>query len=102
MVLGEVLRIFIDFVCTVFVDVGNIWNVLDNVTDPNATFTGFKSLKDIAVGSGFGLRYDLSFFVFRFDIGFKTYDPSYQDANRWFNDYNFQNAVYNIGINYPF
>jgi len=85
-----------------FVDVGNIWNVLDNVTDPNATFTGFDSLKDIAVGSGFGLRYDLSFFVFRFDIGFKTYDPSYQDENRWFNDYNFQNAVYNIGINYPF
>ena len=28
-------------------------------------------LKDIAVGSGFGLRYDFSFFVFRFDIGLK-------------------------------
>jgi outer membrane protein assembly factor BamA len=86
----------------VFVDAGNIWNVLDDVTDDNATFSGFNSLKDIAVGSGFGLRYDFSFFVFRFDVGFKTYDPSYQDQNRWFNDYNFGNAVYNIGINYPF
>ncbi len=86
----------------VFVDAGNIWNVLDDVTDDNATFSSFNSLKDIAVGSGFGLRYDFSFFVFRFDIGFKTYDPSYQDQNRWFNDYNFGNAVYNIGINYPF
>ncbi|MBP0905523.1 BamA/TamA family outer membrane protein [Mariniflexile gromovii] len=86
----------------VFVDAGNIWNVLDDVTDENSTFTNFSSLKDIAVGSGFGLRYDFSFFVFRFDIGFKTYDPSYQDQNRWFNDYNFSNAVYNIGINYPF
>ena len=86
----------------VFVDAGNIWNVLDDVTDDNATFSSLKSLKDIAVGSGFGLRYDFSFFVFRFDVGFKTYDPSYQDQNRWFNDYNFGNAVYNIGINYPF
>ncbi len=86
----------------VFVDAGNIWNVLDEVNDPKAIFSGFNSLKDIAVGSGFGLRYDFSFFVFRFDIGFKTYDPFYQDKNRWFNDYNFGNAVYNIGINYPF
>lgn len=85
-----------------FIDAGNIWNAFDDVTDDHATFTNLKSLKDIAVGSGFGFRYDFSFFVFRFDIGFKTYDPSYQERNRWFNDYNFSNAVYNIGINYPF
>ena len=86
----------------IFVDAGNIWNVLDNVEDNRATFSSFDSLKDIAIGSGFGLRYDFSFFIFRFDVGFKTYDPSYRDKNRWFNDYNFTNAVYNIGINYPF
>lgn len=86
----------------VFVDTGNIWNVSDNVTTEGATFKDFNSLKDIAIGSGFGLRYDFNFFVFRFDIGFKTYDPSYPINNRWFNDYNFGNAVYNIGINYPF
>jgi outer membrane protein assembly factor BamA len=85
-----------------FVDAGNIWNVLDNVEDERATFNSFSSLEDIAIGSGIGFRYDFSFFVFRFDIGFKTYDPSYRDQNRWFNDYNFANAVYNIGINYPF
>lgn len=85
-----------------FVDAGNIWNVFDNVTDPAQTFDSLSSLKDIAVGSGFGLRYDFSFFVLRGDIGFKTYDPSYPLGNRWFKDYNFSNAVYNIGINYPF
>lgn len=85
-----------------FIDAGNIWNVLDDVNDNNATFTSFNSLKDIAIGSGFGLRYDFSFFIFRFDIGFKTYDPFFQNQNRWFNNYNFSNAVYNIGINYPF
>jgi hypothetical protein len=36
------------------------------------------------------------------DIGFKTYDPTYSKEKRWFTDYNFGNAVYNIGINYPF
>ena len=95
-------NVFENLNAAVFIDAGNIWNVLDDVDNDRATFTDFNSLEDIAVGSGFGLRYDFSFFVFRFDIGFKTYDPSYRDENRWFNDYNFSNAVYNIGINYPF
>ena len=94
--------LFGDLRGALFVDAGNIWNVLDNVTDDNATFTSFSSLEDIAVGSGFGLRYDFDFFVLRFDTGFKTYEPSLPEGNRWFKSYNFRNAVYNIGINYPF
>ena len=86
----------------VFADAGNIWNVLDNVTDEKSTFTGFKDLKDIALGSGFGLRYDLSFFVIRFDLGFKTYNPANESNRRWFREYNFSNSVLNFGINYPF
>ncbi|SHG03649.1 Surface antigen [Salegentibacter echinorum] len=86
----------------IFIDVGNIWNVLDIVEEEAATFTSFSDLKDIAVGSGFGLRYDFNFFVLRFDIGFKTYDPALPEENRWFRDYNFGHAVYNVGINYPF
>ena len=85
-----------------FMDAGNIWNVLDDVTDSKATFDNFKSLEDIAVGAGIGLRYDFDFFIFRFDTGFKAYEPSYGDKNRWLNNFNFSNAVYNIGINYPF
>ena len=85
-----------------FVDAGNIWNVLNDVDDDASTFNAISSIKDIAVGSGFGLRYDFNFFILRGDIGFKTYDPAYNEGNRWFKDYNFANAVYNIGINYPF
>lgn len=85
-----------------FVDAGNIWNVLDDIEDESSTFNGFSSLKDIAVGSGFGIRYDFNFFVLRGDIGFKTYDPSFDLGERWFKNYNFAGAVYNIGINYPF
>lgn len=90
------------FLGAVFIDAGNIWNVLDDIDDLRAKFTGLNSLKDIAVGTGFGLRYDFNFFILRGDIGFKTYDPSLPETNRWFRSYNFANAVYNIGINYPF
>ncbi|WP_435134116.1 BamA/TamA family outer membrane protein [Formosa sp. A9] len=95
-------NVYEDLYGALFVDMGNIWNVFDNVQDPGATFESIESLKDIAIGSGFGLRYDFSFLVFRFDIGFKTYDPSYSNDERWLNDFNFGNAVYNVGINYPF
>jgi outer membrane protein assembly factor BamA len=85
-----------------FADAGNIWNVLDNVTDEKSTFNGFNNLNDIAVGSGFGLRNDFGFFVLRFDLGFKTYNPAEENGKRWFRDYNFANSVLNFGINYPF
>ncbi len=85
-----------------FADAGNIWNVLDNVEDTNATFNGLSSLADIALGSGFGVRYDFTYFVFRVDFGFKTYNPAEDPSKRWFRDYNFANVVPQIGINYPF
>ncbi|MEA1786957.1 BamA/TamA family outer membrane protein [Arenibacter sp. GZD96] len=85
-----------------FADAGNIWNVYDNVDDPDATFNGFSSLADIALGSGFGIRYDFTYFVFRIDFGFKTYNPAEEPSKRWFRDYNFANMVPQIGINYPF
>jgi outer membrane protein assembly factor BamA len=85
-----------------FADAGNIWNVLDNVEDEKSSFTSLSDLKEIALGSGFGFRYDLSFFVIRFDFGFKTYNPANETSKRWFREYNFANSVLNFGINYPF
>ncbi len=86
----------------IFADAGNIWNVFDDVENEDATFNGFKSLKDIALGTGFGLRYDFTYFLFRLDLGFKTYNPAEIQSKRWFRDYNFANSVLQIGINYPF
>ncbi|MCF6347492.1 MAG: outer membrane protein assembly factor [Flavobacteriaceae bacterium] len=86
-----------------FIDAGNIWDITNStVTNSKGKFNGFSSLKDIAIGSGFGIRYDFSFLVFRFDTGFKTYEPYLSSTNKWFQNYNFGNAVFNIGINYPF
>ena len=85
-----------------FADSGNIWNVLDDIEDEESIFEDFSSLAELALGSGVGLRYDFDFFVFRFDTAFKTYNPALNKGERWFKNYNFSNAVFNIGINYPF
>jgi len=85
-----------------FVDSGNIWNVKNNISEEASVFNGIKDLKEIAVAGGFGLRYDWGFFVLRFDIGFKAHNPALTEGERWFKEFNFKHAVYNIGINYPF
>ncbi|MBD0778509.1 BamA/TamA family outer membrane protein [Maribacter sp. ANRC-HE7] len=85
-----------------FADAGNIWNVFDSEVDPDKTFNGIDSLADIALGTGFGIRYDFTYFLIRVDLGFKTYNPAEETSKRWFRDYNFANSVLQIGINYPF
>ncbi|WP_372794108.1 BamA/TamA family outer membrane protein [Lutibacter sp.] len=86
-----------------FVDAGNIWDISNStITSSEAKFNGFDSLKDIAIGSGFGIRYDLSFILLRLDLGFKTYEPYLTNGNKWFTNYNFSKTVYNFGISYPF
>tara|TARA_S200000501_G_scaffold377997_1_gene438560 strand:+ start:33 stop:2543 length:2511 start_codon:yes stop_codon:yes gene_type:complete len=85
-----------------FVDIGNIWNINDNVDDDSMTFNNFSDLNELAIGSGFGFRYDFNFFVLRLDTAFKTYNPTRNKSNRWFKDFSLDKAVFNIGINYPF
>ena len=95
-------KILGSFKGALFVDAGNIWNVLDNVIDEKSTFKKISDLKKIAVGSGFGLRYDLSFFIIRLDLGFKTYNPAKEIGKQWFREFNLAQSVLNFGINYPF
>jgi len=95
-------NVFGNLYSAVFVDAGNIWNVLDNISNEKSVFSGVNSLKDIAVGTGFGLRYDFNFFVLRTDFGFKTYNPANPENEKWFKDIRFDKSVLNIGINYPF
>lgn len=85
-----------------FIDAGNIWDITNSeISAEGDKFSGLESLKNSAIGTGFGIRYDFSFFVFRTDLGFKTYEPNIE-GNRWFQNYNFRSSVVNIGINYPF
>lgn len=86
----------------VFTDVGNIWNVANDVNEREARFNGIEDLRDLAAAAGFGVRYDAGFFVLRLDVGFKAHNPAKPSGERWFKEFNFKNAVYNIGVNYPF
>lgn len=86
-----------------FADAGNIWDISkSDLIASEGKFKGLKSLEDIALGTGAGVRYDFSFLVIRLDVGLKTYEPYLDGDSKWFKNYNFKNAVYNIGINYPF
>ncbi|SHH92608.1 Outer membrane protein assembly factor BamA [Chryseolinea serpens] len=88
----------------VFVDAGNIWLWHE---DPLRTGGKISSdfLQQLAVGTGFGLRFDFSFFVLRFDTAF----PLRQTSGWVTNDIDFgssswrgKNLVFNIAIGYPF
>ena len=86
----------------IFTDIGNIWNVFDDTQDPRRTFNGLKDLNELAIGSGFGIRYNLGYFVLRLDMGLKAYNPVLDSNDRWMTDFKLNKAVFNIGLNYPF
>ena len=95
-------KMFGRFNGALFTDVGNIWNILDDTEDDRRTFNNLKDLNELAIGSGFGLRYDSGLFVFRLDMGLKTYNPARNKDERWFKDFSLKKSVFNIGLNYPF
>jgi outer membrane protein insertion porin family len=68
----------------VFLDAGNIWNASSNSSAYSETYFDIKKLgQQIALGTGFGFRYDVQYFVFRFDIGFKLKDPQFDGSDQW-------------------
>jgi outer membrane protein assembly factor BamA len=97
-----------DFNGAFFVDAGNTWNFRDsNFGKPGgAISTAF--LRDLAVGTGAGLRFDLSFFVVRADWGVKVFDPAQPLGRRYvLNEFSMKRrSVYgtnfNFAIGYPF
>ncbi len=92
-----------------FVDLGNSWTFLPDPTRPGADFQLNRFWKEIAVGTGLGLRMDFDFLVFRLDMGVKAMDPARPEGERFILGNFFRNfwgergqTVFNIGIGYPF
>lgn len=87
----------------VFLDAGNVWSL--NQTDhiEGGKFD-FSDLPDaIAVGTGIGLRYDLDFFVLRFDWGIGLHAPYDTGKSGFYNINSFGDALgYHFAIGYPF
>ncbi|MFL5728522.1 MAG: BamA/TamA family outer membrane protein, partial [Cytophagaceae bacterium] len=93
-----------------FIDMGNVWTLREDPARPGAQFHTRNFLSQIAVGAGYGFRLDFSFLILRFDIGVKMWDPA-QEAGKKFVARNLslrhpfgapEQAVFNIGIGYPF
>ena len=92
-----------------FLDGGNIWN-LNEVSDrPGGKISG-DFYKEIALGAGAGLRFDITFLVVRFDFAFPLRVPYNEPGERWVvKDINFgsgkwrkDNLMFNLAIGYPF
>jgi outer membrane protein assembly factor BamA len=102
-----------------FLDGGNTWLRRPEANRPGGEFDIKRFYKEIAIGSGIGIRADFNFFIIRFDTGIKTHDPQFDSGKRWVignmfnpewkriykeehndNKYNF--FTFNLGIGYPF
>ncbi len=103
-----------------FADFGNVWRREKAVENPGGEFRFNKFLNQLAIGVGAGLRFDLNYFVFRLDAGFKVKDPQFTGSDQYvikhlFNKKDFKQEYksthrpdiyrfvqYNFGIGMPF
>lgn len=66
-----------------FVDMGNIWRLRPNPLNQEGEFKIDKFLSQVAVGTGFGLRFDMDYFTMRLDAGLKVKDPQFKGGDQW-------------------
>ncbi|HSF46477.1 MAG TPA: BamA/TamA family outer membrane protein [Chitinophagaceae bacterium] len=91
-----------------FIDAGNIWFFEDVPGKPGSGLDGL--FKEMAVGAGVGVRFDVNIFSIRFDLAIPLRKPWLPEGERWvFDQMKFgdkawrkDNLVLNIGIGYPF
>ena len=88
-----------------FLDAGNIWAINEKDNREGAQFKFNKFYKQIALGTGAGLRFDMSYFILRLDFGVKLRDPSETENRGWILGYRpYSNSDFNLSfaIGYPF
>ena len=66
-----------------FLDMGNVWLLRENELNQGGVFKFDKLLSQVAVGTGFGLRFDMDYFTIRLDAGLKIKDPQFTGKNQW-------------------
>ena len=88
-----------------FIDMGNVWAIREETDKPGAVFRMNKFYKEIAIGTGIGIRFDFSFFLLRFDFGLKIRDPALPENKRWipvYKEFSLDDLHLKFGIGYPF
>lgn len=86
----------------VFVDCGNVWLLRDDPLRPGGKITAKDFLRDLALGTGVGLRYDLGMMVIRGDLGYGLHAPYYDYPHKYFNIAFKKAFAFHLAIGYPF
>ena len=96
-------RIIGDLHGALFLDAGNVWLMRKDESRPNGELTLRNFPKQIALGTGTGLRYDLDFLVFRLDLGIGLHDPYDTGKSGYYNIPKFKDGLaWHFAIGYPF
>ena len=86
-----------------FVDAGNVWLLKDDAERPGGTLTGSRFLKDLALGTGLGVRFDIGMIVVRGDLGIGLHAPYDTGKRGYFNMESFKKSLsFHLAIGYPF
>lgn len=88
----------------IFLDAGNVWLLRNDPKRPGGEFKLAGLLKEIALGTGFGLRYDFGFIVLRGDLGIALHTPyKNPDKSGYYNIPKFKDGLrFHLAIGYPF
>lgn len=86
-----------------FVDTGNVWLLKDDPMRPGGTLRGKTFFRDLALGTGVGLRFDISMLVIRGDLGIGIHAPYDTGKSGYYNMKSFGNSLaFHLAIGYPF
>lgn len=86
-----------------FVDAGNVWTLRNNDSRPGGEFQWKTLGKDIALGTGIGLRYNLRVLLLRCDVGIPLHIPYDTGRRGYYNIPHFMHGLcFHFGVGYPF
>lgn len=86
-----------------FIDAGNVWALRDDGYRKGSQFKLKNALKEMALGTGIGIRYDLEFLVLRLDWGVGLHVPYETGKSGFYNIPNFKDGqAIHLAIGYPF
>lgn len=87
----------------VFIDAGNVWLLKKDPLRPGGELKASTFLKEIALGTGVGLRFDISMLILRADLGIGIHAPYDTGKKGYYNMTSFKNSLaFHLAIGYPF
>lgn len=86
-----------------FLDAGNIWLLKKDESRPDSEFKPSTFFRQLATGTGIGLRYDMDFLVLRLDLGVALHVPYETGKKGYYNIPRFKDGLgLHFAIGYPF